>query len=202
MRVATSDRSRESSDLSKEVVEEQLQLAEFGFENIALLDGETIEATLELDNDEDGTSNEVILLTDRRVMNLNGNPKSLKAAFASIRDVEVVDIAIEREGIGAFVWAGLAFFVAIMLWRVIDHPLGSAVAGIVVAAMGIYLIVDHIMTPGRPVVTFKTGASEFRADLKSERAASEVYPFINRLFQLKDGSGAARYSSPSHFARR
>lgn len=179
-----------------------MQLAEFGFENIALLDGETIEATLELDDEEGGTSNEVILLTDRRVMNLNGNPKSLKAAFASIRDVEVVDIAIEREGIGAFVWAGLAFFVAIMLWKVIDHPLGSAAAGLVVAAMGVYLIVDHIMTPGRPVVTFKTGTSEFRADLKSERAVSEVYPFINRLFQLKDDSGPTRYSSPSHFARR
>ena len=135
-------------------------------------------------------------------MHLNGDPKNIRAAFVSIRDVEIVDVRLEQEGIGAFIWAGLAFFVAVMLWRVIDHPLGSAAAGLVVAAMGIYLIADRIMTPGRPVVTFKTGASEFRADLKSERAASEVYDFINRLFQLREDSGPASFSSPNHFARR
>ena len=114
-----------------------MQLAEFGFESITLMDGERIVSTLELGDDEDdGAAHEVILLTDRRVMHLNGNPKNIRAAFVSIRDVEIVDVRLEQEGIGAFIWAGLAFFVAVMLWRVIDHPLGSAAAGLVVAAMG------------------------------------------------------------------
>ena len=125
-----------------------MQLAEFGFESITLMDGERIESTLELgDEEDDGAAHEVILLTNRRVMHLNRDPKNIRAAFVSIRDVEIVEVRLEREGVGTFIRAGLAFCVAVMLWRVIDHPLGSAAAGLVVAAVGICLIADRM---GRP----------------------------------------------------
>jgi hypothetical protein len=182
---------------------EHAQLAQFGFDDISLMDGEHVESSLELaDDSDDSAEPEVILLTDRRVIHLGGNSNRRKAAFASLSDIAIVDVTTQREGIGAFIWAGLAVFVAFMLWQVIEHPLGSAAAGIIVALMGVYLIVDHIMTPGRPVVTFKVGSAEFRANLKGERASSDIYAFINRLFQLKDENGLGSYSRSKHFAPR
>jgi len=186
-----------------EVCLENVEMSQFGFEGMSLMEDERLESTLDLrEYDDEAGDPEVVILTDRRVIHLNGNSKNRRASFASISDIDVVEIISEREGFGAFIWAGLAFFVAVMLWRVIDHPLGSAVAALIVALMGVYLIVDRLTSSGTPVLTFKAGTSEFRAELKGEQGALDGVIFINRLFQLKAEYAIGGYTRPGAFALR
>ena len=169
-------------------------LEQFGFDDVSLIDGETIDSALPIGRTS-GDNPEVVLLTDRRVIYIRGNGSHRKATFASIHDVEAVEITQEREGGGAFIWAGLAFVVAVLLYIVVDQAFTRIAASIVVAMMGVYLLVDQLFMPGKPLLIFKAGSSQVQFGLKGEPSSPEVYEFINRLFRLKEAN------SPSNGGR-
>ena len=180
-----------------------MEIARHGFDDVQLMEGERIDSsiTLALGGEKD-ESPEVLLLTDSRVIHLNGTGKRRTAVFASVDDISTVEISSERGGLGVYVWSALAFIVALLLWRVIDHPIGSVAAAVLVALMGVYLIADHLMSAGTSVATFKTSASEFKVELRGEGDTQEnVYYFINRLFQMKESGGKGALE-PGRFAPR
>ncbi|MCH8063609.1 MAG: hypothetical protein IH861_14030 [Chloroflexi bacterium] len=180
-----------------------MEIARHGFDDVQLMEGERIDSsiTLALGGEKD-ESPEVLLLTDSRVIHLNGTGKRRTAVFASVDDISTVEIFSERAGLGVYVWSGLSFIVALLLWRVIDNPIGSVASGIIVALMGVYLIADHLMSAGTSVATFKTSSSQFKVELKGEGDSYEnVYFFINRLFRMKQ-SGSKGAQDPGKFAPR
>ena len=159
-------------------------------EEISLLDGERLDSTLNLDGDGSGSSpgGEMVLLTDRRVIHAR-NGRRRKAVIASIQDIEAIEISQEQQGAGAFLWAGLAFVVAIILYLMIDAALMRTAAASVVAVMGIYLLVDQLLLPGKPLVIFRAGGVQLEITLRSAEVAPHVYTFVNRVFELKDANG-------------
>ena len=58
-----------------------------------------------------------------------------------------------------------------------------------VAVMGIYLLVDQLFLPGKPLVTFRAGGVQLEITLRSEKVPADVYTFVNRVFELKDDNG-------------
>lgn len=181
-----------------------MDIARHGFDDVQLMEGEQIDSslTLALGGVEDDESPEVLLLTDSRVIHLSGKGNRRTAVFASVDDISTVEISSERAGFGVYVWSGLAFVVALLLWMVIDHPIGSVASAIIVALMGVYLIADHLMSAGTSVATFKTSASHFKVVLKGEGDTYEnVYLLINRLFLMK-GNGSKGAPDPGRFAPR
>ena len=182
-----------------------MQLDELGFSDVSLLEGEGIDSAVDLAGDRrrgGGDNPEVMLLTGQRVILLQGNGKHRRAIFASIQDIDAVEFGHEREGNSAYVWAILAFIVAMTVYFVIDNAGWRIAAPIIVALMGVYLIVDHMMSPGKSLVVFKTGSAELRCDLRSDSASSDIYAFINRLFQLKNENGYERFSRAGRFSPR
>ena len=180
--------------------ETHVELERFGFADVSLIEGERIDSALDLSKDgsrESVNSPEVMLLTDRRVIHLHGSGKRRNASFASIQDINGVELTVERQGTGAFIWAGLAFVVAILLYFALkDHSVWRVVAPITVALMGAYLIVDQRVDSGAPVVTFKAGSSQLQCTLQNDGASSDVYTFINRLYQLKEDNTRGRRFAP------
>ena len=165
-------------------------LEELGLEDISLLDGERLDSTLNLDGDGGRRSpgSAIVLLTDRRVIHAR-NGRRRKAVFASIQDIDAIEISQEQHGAGAFLWAGLAFLVAIILYLMIDALLTRTLAAAVVAVMGIYLLVDQLLLPGKPLVIFRAGGVQIEISLRSQEIPAEVYAFVNRVFELKDDNG-------------
>ena len=188
--------------MEKAADEEDL-LSQFGFDDLSLLHGERVEMSLDLTEDSlDSSGPDVLLLTDRRLMHLNGNRKHRMASMASVQDILMTEMLTEKEGKGAFIWAGLAFVVGLMLWRVVDHPLGSAAAGIVLILMGIYLIYDRLTSPGQNMLVFKAGVGEMKMQVRNEEALSEMDNLIHRLYELKEERSPGRYRKASSFALR
>ena len=165
-------------------------LEELGLEEISLLDGERLDSTLNLDGDAGGSSSgdEMVLLTDRRVIHAR-NGRRRKAVFASVQDIDAIEISQEQQGVGAFLWAGLAFLVAIILYLMIDAVLTRTLAAAVVAVMGVYLLVDQLLLPGKPLVIFRAGGVQLEITLRSGEVPADVYAFVNRVFELKDDGG-------------
>lgn len=177
-------------------------LEEYGFKDVSLMEGEHVDSALRLGDGRGAADTEVMLLTDRRVIHLQGNGRHQKAVFASIQEIEAVEITQEREGKGTFIWAALAFVVAVFLYFIIDHPIVRVIAAVVLALMGVYLIADQLMFPGSPLVIFKTGSSQLRCPLRGNHASDEVYPLINRLFQLKEENSSDPFARADRFAPR
>ncbi len=163
-------------------------LEELGLEEISLLDGERLDSTLNLDGSGSSPGGEMVLLTDRRVIHAR-NGRRRKAVIASIQDIDAIEISQEQQGASAFLWAGLAFLVAIILYLMIDAPLTRTLAAAVVAVMGIYLLVDQLLLPGKPLVIFRAGGVQLEIALKSQEVPADVYTFVNRVFELKDDNG-------------
>jgi hypothetical protein len=182
-----------------------VELERFGFTDVSLMKGERINFSLDLsegDEDESSDKPEVVLLTDKRVIHLYGNGKRRKAIFASIEDINSVELSVEHDGRSTYMWAAVAFIVAISLFFAIDHTVGRVAAALAVGLMGIYLIVDHLMDPGTAQVIFKTGSSQLGFGLKNPQASSNVYPFINQLFQMKGENSSDGLTRAGRFAPR
>jgi hypothetical protein len=180
-----------------------VEIARHGFDDVQLMEGEHVDSYITLaEGSGDKEGPEVLLLTDSRVIHLNGKGSRRTAVFASVDDISTVEISSERGGFSVYVWSALSFIVALLLWRVIDNPIGSVASASIVAVMGVYLIADHLMSAGTSVATFKTSASQFKVELKGEGDSYEnVYLFINRLFRMKqNGSNGAQ--DPGRFAPR
>ena len=186
-----------------------MELEEIGVENISLMDGERIDSALDLTGGSGegfGSSPKAMLLTDKRVIHIHGNSKHRSAEFASIQDVDAAEISYEGEGNSAFFWAALAIVVAILLYllfdNVADNSAARIAAPIFVALMGVYLIVDRLTSPCTQLVVFKAGSAQIRCEPEKHLDTSDIYGFINRLFQLKEENGPGGASRVRNFAPR
>ena len=182
-----------------------MELDELGFSNVSLMEGERVDSALTLrDGGKRGLNGgaEVMLLTDKRIIHLRGTGTRQKAIFVSIQDVETVEVSTQQEGNGGFIWAALALVVAILLYYAIDHSIGRIAAAGFAVLMGVYLIADKLLDPGKPLVIFKARSTQFWCGLNNSKARADVYPFINRLFHLKSENGSDGYSRADHFAPR
>ncbi len=158
--------------------------------DVSLMDGERIDSALDLkvgltQSPADGA--DLLLLTNKRLIYVSTNGRRRRSAFLPVREIASIEVAVDRSGFGAYVWAGLAFLVAGLLWRVIDHPAGSAAAAIAVGLMGVYLVVEKFMEPGKSVVKYNAGSAELQCDINGPGASTDIYDFINKVFQMKEG---------------
>ena len=163
------------------------------------MDGERVDSALDLMGGRGSSNNSVrrlLLLTDRRVIHLDGKTQNHTAVFASLEDVDAVEIVQEDEGSGALVWAGLAFIAALFLYFVIDNVAGRISGTAAVVLLGVYLIGDRLVSSGPSVMVLRAGPAELRCGLRNGRTLDDAYPFINRVFELKSEatSPAARIS--------
>lgn len=183
--------------------EARVELDKLGVKDITLMEGEHIESALALDSNggQDSSGNpEVVLLTDRRIIHVRSNGRSRKTVFASVQDVDLVELKLHRE-ISGYIWGAVAILVAIILSQVINNTVGSVAAGVIVGLMGLYLIVDQLTMSGNMVAVFRVGSSQFKLNLQSEQVSAELRAFIDRLFQLKYENGTGP-SKPRSFAPR
>ena len=75
--------------------------------------------------------------------------------YASVRDVQAVEIGYHARGNSAYVWAGLALLAAFFLFFVIENTLGRIAGPVVVAGLGVYLVVDNLLTSNKQFVVFR-----------------------------------------------
>ena len=140
-----------------------LQPDQLGIQDFDLLDGESVRAHLGLSEvgvNGAASQPDAMLLTETRVIHIQGNGRRRRAVFASVRDIDSAEIGHQHEGYGAFLWAALSFVIAALLYFVIDNQMGSIAASAIVAAMGIYLVVDRVLSRGRSLLIFSAGGSE------------------------------------------
>ena len=123
-------------------------LASYGAPEVRLLDGERVESALPLDDGGEAPA-PALLLTDKRVIYVSGEGKRRRAMFASIQDVQAVEIGFHARSSAAYVWAALALVAAFFLFFVIENPLGRVIGPVAVACLGAYLVVDNLMSPNR-----------------------------------------------------
>ena len=183
--------------------EETVEIDEPKFQELVLMDGESVDSTLNTGNgrsDGEATGADVIVLTDKRVIQIGSNGRSHHVTFVSLKDVDTVEVTKHRKGHGGYVWGALAVLVSVGVWRLWDSPTWSPLAALAVLFMGIYLVVDHVISPGATQAIFRAGASVLQYDIGKDEQSAEAYTFISRLFQLKgdaerDGvTGRGRFS--------
>ena len=166
---------------------------------VSLMPGESAVARVGVDSG----NGDVLMLTDRRLIHVIGFESKKRISFAAIEDIATVELTDQpSSGYGAFVWAGLAFLVAVMLWRVIDSQWVSVGAAIVVALMGVYLIADRLLSKGEHILVFKAGGGEIRVDLNRGMRQCEAERLATKLFELKEERTSSRYTGASKFSPR
>ncbi len=146
---------------------------------IGLSDGESVDSSV-TDRDHN-----VVLLTNKRVVQVRGKSGRREATFICLENIDSVDVSRDRKGYGAYVWGVAAFLVAIGIYAVWDHPAGRIAAALAVAAMGAFLVVDHLITPKSVTTTFRAGSSMLQCSMTGSRALREMYVLVNSLFRLK-----------------
>lgn len=182
-----------TTELAQEAISTAPGLEQFGLEGASLLDGEIIDRALDL-GEEGDSSGTVLLLTNRRIIQVYGPPKDRSVTFASVKDIDLVEVTKQTEGNSAYYWAAASFVVAFFLWRVIEHPLGSIGAAIVVALMGVYLIADKLLSAGKSVIVFRVGNREFTAYPTGNGVTA--FEFANRVFEIKESATGSTTDRP------
>ena len=171
------------------VVEPRSESHAAALRGLALMDGEHIESSLNLNGD--GAANrDALLLTDRRLIQI-GAESQRSVSFMAVRDVDSASIATEPRGYGGYIWGVLSLSVAAMLWTIWDHPVGSFIAPIIVVLMGVYLVVDQVLSVGNLVAYFKAGSSVISVRLDDHVPSEELSDFLNRVFELKESRDGA-----------
>ena len=164
------------------------EIGDLGLEGVSLMDGESIESALNVTEEaREGSraNHNIVVLTNKRVLQLKADTRRRAAVFVSLDDIDAVEITTEQRGLSGFIWGGLALFVALMLWLTWDHPVGSVAGALAVALMGVYLIVDQLVSPSRYLATFKIGPSQIECGLSLETPSEEIHGFVRRLFELR-----------------
>ena len=162
-----------------------------------MMDGERVDATLDLVDSRDGDPERTdsLVLTDRRLIHVSFNGQRNETLFVSIQDITAIDVMSERSlGLAGYVWGALALLVAVAVWQVWDNAVGSAIAGLVLAAMGVYLVVDRLRSPSRVHARFRTGDTEFKYGVNGPTAVTDTYEFVNKLFLRKNGARSTTFS--------
>ena len=179
----------EEAYLGTQRLESGADIARLGFGGVELMEDERVDVTLNLGkNRGEGThfDHNVVLLTDRRLVQLRADSRRQSTVFVSLRDIDAVEITRERHGYGGFIWGGLAVFVAVLLVLLWDHPVGSIAAAVAVTLMGVYLVFDHVASSSRVLAIFKTGTSQLECDLEVDTSPRDIHHFLNRMFKLKE----------------
>ncbi len=158
---------------------------------LRLVQGERLESVLGLGT---GDPDNVLVLTNTRLALVKGSGRQRRSAFTSVRDIETVEVAEVRPGIGGYLWAGLAVVIAALLWFTIDNTVGSAVSAAAVGAVGLFLLYDRLSEPAITRITFNTRRSGLVCELGGERTDEDVQAFVNRVFELKDGTGSGNWT--------
>lgn len=180
-----------------------MELTEFGFTGVNLMDGERVAFAIDSANHGGNRSSnhpEALLLTDSRVIHLRGKERQRRAVMAAVSDVEAVEITAHRRGYGAYLWAALALALSVMLFGTIENTGVKVASSVIVLLMGVYLIANHLTEPGRPAVVFRAGGSEIRWEFE-DGERTDVDAFVNRLYLIKASAGN-RLGVPSRFAPR
>ncbi len=153
---------------------------------LRLVNGERLDTVLGLEVGARETDN-VLVLTNSRLALVKRSGRQRKSAFTSVKDIETIEVAEVRPGVGGYLWAALAILVAVLLWFTIESLVGSAVSAAAVGAIGAFLLYDRLSEPASTRVTFNTRRSGLVCQLGGERPDEEVQEFVNRVFELKDG---------------
>ncbi len=168
-------------------------------EGVTLIDGERVDSSVYLGSS--GTDRfDRLVLTDMRLIRLGVKGTARSASFISIKDIAAVDVTnTRRRSVSGLAWGAVSLFVAVMVWRIWDHPLFSAVAAAVIAGMGVYLLVDRLWGYDKVRAVFSTESEEIRIAIDGADSAVEgrINAMANRLFELRDGTPAtARRFAP------
>ncbi len=181
-----------------------MQLTEYGFSGMTLMDGERVEFAINL-TDSSGRllskNAEALLLTDRRVIHLKGAPKSYRAVMTAVHDVNSVEVTAVRRGFGAYVWAALAFILGLILFATIDSTFVRLLSSSIVALMGVYLIISEVTEPKKPSAVFRAGSAEIKWEFTADAHRDDLSELINRLYHIKSTANG-RVSGHDHFAPR
>ena len=163
-----------------------------------IMDGERVEATLDLvaSRDDHPVRTDNLVLTNHRLIHVRSNGHRNQTFFISIQDITAVDILSERSlGFVGYAWGALALTVAVVVWQAWDNAIGSAIAGLVLAGMGVYIVVDRLRSPSRIYARFRAGDTELKYSVSGPTAITDIYEFVNKLF-LRKGAARSRTFSP------
>ena len=170
---------------------------------VSLMPGESIQASVGRYEYAAARKDDALLLTDTRIIHISYSDANHSKTIAALDDIGAVELTQRPVGgYGAFIWAALAFFVAFMLWRVVDSQWLSVSAAVIVGLMGVYLIADRLMSRGERLLVFRSSGGQLRVELNGEERQSEAEALTARLFELKEQRGAPRYTSASRFSPR
>ena len=170
-----------------------MALEQLGFGELALIEGETVEATLDLKkktkNSKEAKAtakeNEVLVLTDRRVLHLRAGAKNRETVFVSLEDIFAFEVTAERPtGYAGYIWGALSVLVGIGIWRIWNVDVLDVAAGLIVGAMGVYLVIDQIFAPSTLRATIRAGTSQLHIAVDGD-TTEKVYAFANTLFIAK-----------------
>ena len=173
-----------------------MNLGDYGFGDVELADGEDVVFAIDKtagDGNPASKRREALLLTGRRLIHLSGSGKRRQAMMIPLRALDSAQVVAFRGGAGAYVWAGLAAVLSVVLYAVIDNLAGRILAPMAVLGMGAYLVVDHLTDAGQPAAVFRAGESEIRWLLDAREGAADAYALINALhaeLSAADGGGA------------
>ncbi len=160
---------------------------------LRLVQGERLESVLGLETGA-GDPDNVLVLTNTRLALVKRSGRQRRSTVTSVRDIETVEVAEVRPGVGGYLWAGLAVTVAALLWFTIDNIVGSAVSAAAVGAIGLFLLYDRLSEPATTRITFNTRRSGLVCDLEGERTDDQIQAFVNRVFELKDGTSSGSWT--------
>ncbi len=159
-----------------------------GIEEIGLSDGESVDGAVSLKSGwGNGRRNpDVVVLTNKRVIRARGSGKRRETTFVCLEKIDSVEISRERKGYGGYVWGIVAFLVAVGIFNIWDHEIGRLAGSLAVAAMGVFLIVDHLSAPNGVRATFRAGSSALQCPVRGRRTLEEMHALVDSLFRLRD----------------
>ena len=166
-----------------------MELSEFSFAKIHLVTSERIISSLNLSESLDkkrADDPETIVLSNKRLMYFPGALNQKQIAFIPVDEITSVEINVEDRNKNAYLWAALAFVLSISLILIIDPFFIRLVTSLIVGLMGLYLIIDHVLSTTMCKIQFKSNSSEISCRIKPEHVVEKAYPFIREFFELKN----------------
>ncbi len=160
------------------------------------LSGERTVATMDLRENLDGDESNFLVLTDRRLIEHKRSKRQSNTAASFVEDLHTVKITTEQLGIAPYVWAGISIVVGLSLWQVIEHPIGSLAALVIMLLMGSYLFLDRFFKSRNKLLIVMSGSFEFRVVLTTELLKQEAHEFARNLTLVKDAQNKANTTRP------